>query len=217
MGKKTVTRLAIVSKGSKFREKRPLEVERLTDCYVMLGRHESDFANFWSLFVLKFLALCSAVSPFHRKSILCCFKIVASPVEEKSLNFWGVMEYSNGTSTIHGRSMSYWKGFFCQLCWIYQKCEYWETTFWQLNNSISVELLRPSPLGVALKRNHFPFLACLAEWLRPGGRNGSGEIWQNTRRVSFVEFQNFTTLSPSDTTIGSRYTHFFKTCIYHFV
>lgn len=70
-------------------------------------------------------------------------------------------------------------------------------TFWQLNLSV-----RPSPLGVALKRNHFPFLACLPEWLWPGGWNGSGEIWQNTRREPFVELQNFTTLSLSYTTNG---------------
>ena len=132
MGKKTVTRLAIVSKGSKFGEKRPLEVERLTDCYVMLGRHELGtkfqiLPIFGACLILKSLALGSAVSPFHMNSSMSYLKMVASPNFPpegggKKSQLWEVMEHINGTSTIHGRSMSYWKGFFCQLCWIYQKC-----------------------------------------------------------------------------------------------
>ena len=120
MGKKTVTRLAIVSKGSKFREKRPLEVERLTDCYVMLGRHELGtkfqiLPIFGACLILKSLALGSDVSPFHMNSSMSYLKMVASPSFPSQL--WEVMEYSNGTSTIHGTSMSYWKRFFA--CWIY--------------------------------------------------------------------------------------------------
>lgn len=134
MGKKTVTRLAIVSKGSKFGEKRPLEVERLTDCYVMLGRHELGtkfqiLPIFGACLILKFSCSrlgCLTVSHEFQYVILEDGRISEFPPEGggKKSQLWEVMEHINGTSTIHGRSMSYWQGFFCQLCWIYQKCKY---------------------------------------------------------------------------------------------
>lgn len=122
MGKKTVIRLAIVSKGSKFGEKRPLEVERLTDCYVLLGRHElgtkiSDFANFWSLFDFKIFCSLLGCVTLSQEIHSVMFQNCRITGGGKKSQLLGSHEHSNGTSTIHGTSMSYWKRFFA--CWIY--------------------------------------------------------------------------------------------------